>query len=100
LHEHLLLSVQKIRLDLGFDKNKRTISSAEAAESYAENQKGVWEAYAEAEQAFRELGACHDVDGETPCGGDPDSNINGARSPALLETETQPSWIDGTHLLL
>jgi hypothetical protein len=48
--EHLLLSIQKMRFDLGLDERKRDISWKEAAERHAEEQRTIYDTYMEAER--------------------------------------------------
>jgi len=67
VHEHILLSIQRMRFDLGLDEYKRGIPQAQTAESAAEVQVQVYEAYKAAEEIFtRRLGTRDVVDVATP----------------------------------
>ncbi|PYX56280.1 MAG: hypothetical protein DMG76_15275 [Acidobacteria bacterium] len=60
----LLLNTQKMRFDLGLDEYKRNIPKVQTAESAAEDQRRVYEAYKVAEEILtRHLGT-RDVVGE------------------------------------
>jgi hypothetical protein len=50
LYAKALLSIQKMRFDLGLDERKHEVSWAEAAERRAEEQRNIYEAYTEAEK--------------------------------------------------
>jgi hypothetical protein len=67
LHEHILLSIQRMRFDLGLDEYKRGIPQAQTAESAAEDQRQLYEAFTVAEEIFaRRLGTRDVVDVATP----------------------------------
>ena len=66
VHEHMLLSIQRMRFDLGLDEYKRGIPRAQTAESAAEVQVQVYEAYKAAEEIFTRLGSRDVVDVATP----------------------------------
>jgi len=77
LHVHLLLSVQRMRFDLGLDEYKRGIPQAQTAESAAEVQRQVYEAYKAAEEIFaRGLGPGDVVDVATPSVRNSETEIN------------------------
>jgi hypothetical protein len=63
LHVHILLSIQRMRFDLGLDEYKRGIPQAQTAESAAEEQRQLYEALKVAEEIFaRRLGTRDVVD--------------------------------------
>ena len=67
LHVHILLSIQRMMFDLGLDEYKRGIPQAETAESAAEKQRQLYEAFKVAEEIFtRRLGTRDVVDVATP----------------------------------
>ena len=67
VHERILLSIQRMRFDLGLDEYKRGIPQAETAESAAEKQRQLYEAFKVAEEIFtRRLGTRDVVDVATP----------------------------------
>ena len=67
LHEHILLSIQRMMFDLGLDEYKRGIPQAQTAESAAEGQRQLYEALKVAEEIFaRRLGTRDVVDVATP----------------------------------
>ena len=67
LHVHILLSIQRMMFDLGLDEYKRGIPQAETAESAAEVQRKLYEAFTVAEEIFtRRLGTRDVVDVATP----------------------------------
>ena len=77
LHVHILLSIQRMRFDLGLDEYKRGIPQAQTAESAAEVQVQVYEAYKAAEEIFtRRLGTRDVVDVATPSVHNSETEIN------------------------
>ena len=77
VHEHLLLSLQKTMFDLGLDEYKRGIPRAQTAESAAESQKQLYEAFKLAEEIFaRRLGTRDVVDVATPSVHNSETEIN------------------------
>jgi hypothetical protein len=77
VHEHILLSIQRMRFDLGLDEYKRRIPRAQTAESAAEVQVQLYEAYKAAEEIFtRRLGTRDVVDVATPSVHNSETEIN------------------------
>jgi hypothetical protein len=67
VHERILLSIQRMRFDLGLDEYKRGIPQAQTAESAAEGQVQLYEAFTAAEEILtRRLGTRDVVDVATP----------------------------------
>ena len=67
VHERILLSIQRMRFDLGLDEYNRCIPRAQTAESAAEGQVELYEALKVAEEIFtRRLGTRDVVDVATP----------------------------------
>jgi hypothetical protein len=76
VHEHLLLNIQKMRFDLGLDEYKRNIPKVQTAESAAEDQMRIYEAYKAAEEIFRRLGTRDVVGEERTSGRNSETEIN------------------------
>ena len=77
LHVHILLSIQRMMFDLGLDEYKRGIPQAETAESAAEKQRQLYEAFKVAEEIFtRRLGTRDVVDVATPSVHNSETEIN------------------------
>ena len=67
LHADILRSIQKMRFDLGLDEYKRGIPRAQTADTAADDQARIYEAYKAAEEIFtRRLGTRDVVDVATP----------------------------------
>jgi hypothetical protein len=77
VHERILLSIQKMRFDLGLDEYKRGIPRAQTAESAAETQVQLYKAFEVAEEIFaRRLGTPDVVDEATPAVHNSETEIN------------------------
>ena len=77
VHERILLSIQRMRFDLGLDEYKRGIPRAQTAESAAEVQVQLYEAFKAAEEIFtRRLGTRDVVDVATPSVHNSETEIN------------------------
>ena len=67
VHERILLSIQRMRFDLGLDEYKRGTPRAQTAESAAETQVQLYKAFKVAEEIFtRRFGTRDVVDVATP----------------------------------
>ena len=76
VHEHILLSIQRMRFDLGLDEYKRGIPQAQTTESAAEVQRQVYEAYKAADEVFTQLLGTRDGVVATPSVHNSETEIN------------------------